>query len=67
MRKLVGSLSRRTALWRSPADPRQATRDSLYKGDVPTAALAHSTRELERLRSQLDNSLLTEIAEGRLE
>lgn len=67
VRRLVGALARRTALWRSPADPRQATRDSLYKGDVRTAALDHSTRALERLRSQLDDSLLTEIAEGRLE
>ena len=39
-------------------DPRRATRESLYKDDVPTAMRwTHSARALERLRSQLDNAL----------
>ncbi len=44
----------------------EATRDSLYKGEVPPAALDHSTARWSGLRAQLDDFSLTEIAEGRL-
>jgi cytochrome b pre-mRNA-processing protein 3 len=71
VRKLVGSLSRRTDLWRSAVARRtawaDATRDSLYKGAAAPEALAHSANALERLKSGLDRAGLEEIGDGRIQ
>ena len=68
VRKLVGSLARRTELWRSAKDRSwtDATRESLYKGDVQPSALEHSARALHDLQARLDRSELTALVEGRL-
>ncbi|MGE5561793.1 MAG: ubiquinol-cytochrome C chaperone family protein [Bacillota bacterium] len=69
VRKLVGSLARRTELWRSATASDswpEATRDSLYKGAVPAAALEHSAAALERLWALLAARQLGEIEQGRL-
>ena len=71
VRKLVGSLARRTALWRSTlgdgARWETATRESLYKDAVNSAALDHSTRALERLWKELEAAGLADIEQGRLQ
>lgn len=71
VRRLVGSLSRRTDLWRSAVarggDWAGATRDSLYKEAVDPDALAHSARALERLWSALERAGLEEIGRGRFQ
>jgi cytochrome b pre-mRNA-processing protein 3 len=67
VRRLVGSLARRTELWRSPADDRRATRESLYKSDVAPDALEHSSRALQRLRADLRRTGLAGLAEGKIE
>jgi len=71
VRKLVGSLSRRTDLWRSAVAGRtgweSATRDSLYKDGVAADPLAHSAAAFERLWSRLERAGLDEIGQGRLQ
>lgn len=71
VRKLVGSLSRRTDLWRSAAagetEWAAATRDSLYRDAVTADALAHSASALERFRLCLERTRLDEIGQGRLQ
>jgi len=67
VRRLVGSLARRTQLWRSPADDRQAARDSLYKNDVTPDAVDHSSRALQRLRADLEEAGLADLAQGKIE
>ena len=67
VRKLVGSLARRTELWRSSAGIAEAARESLYKGKVTAAALDHSAGALERLRGALGQARLADIAEGKLQ
>ncbi len=53
VRKLVGSLARRTELWRvavaGEGDWETAARESLYKGDPAPGALEHSANALRRL------------------
>jgi cytochrome b pre-mRNA-processing protein 3 len=70
VRKLVGSLARRTILWRSAAegamDWTEATRQSLYKSNVSADALEHSAAALTRLKARLGSAPLDEIAEGNL-
>jgi cytochrome b pre-mRNA-processing protein 3 len=70
VRKLVGSLSRRTDLWRSAvaggASWADATRDSLYKDSVASEALAHSASALERWRTRLDRTGMDDIRQGRV-
>jgi cytochrome b pre-mRNA-processing protein 3 len=70
VRKLVGSLSRRTDLWRRAVNGdiewATATRESLYKAGLAADALRHSARALERLRSNLRNADSGEIAEGKI-
>lgn len=70
VRKLVGSLSRRTDLWRSAAageiDWAAATADSLYKGRADGDALEHSAAAMERLQSRLARAGLEEITEGKI-
>ena len=68
VRRLVGSLSRRTDLWRSAvnggADWAATARDSLYKGAVSPDALAHSEGALERIWAKLKRAGFAQIAEG---
>jgi cytochrome b pre-mRNA-processing protein 3 len=70
VRKLVGSLARRTDLWRcstvGETDWEAATRDSLYKTTISAGALAHSANALKRLWSGLDDTPLGEIEQGKL-
>src|SRR3954447_503049 len=60
VRKLVGSLARRTALWRSAtAGDREwadATPESLYKHAAPVGALERSSRELGGLWVRLERA-----------
>jgi cytochrome b pre-mRNA-processing protein 3 len=70
VRKLVGSLSRRTDLWRSAmaGEPEwtEAACESLYKDGVSAAALAHSSAALERLWARLQRASLMDIEQGRI-
>ena len=70
VRKLVGSLARRTELWRSAigeaSDWTTATRESLYKSGVSPEALDHSASALQRLWARLQKVPLAAIEEGRL-
>ena len=70
VRKLVGSLARRVALWRSAiagaADWDEAAGESLYGGDAPKGALAHSVRELKELWAKLEATEVEALAEGRI-
>jgi cytochrome b pre-mRNA-processing protein 3 len=69
VRKLVGSLSRRVALWRSAIadnDWREAARESLYKDDVASDALDHSSTELRTFWKTIAAADLDRLVEGRL-
>ena len=70
VRKLVGSLSRRTDLWRSvvkgDAQWPAATRESLYKAEISSVAVDRSAHELERLWSRLESASLNQFAAGDL-
>ena len=70
VRKLVGSLARRADRWRAAvtgdADWNAVTRESLYKSDVPSAALTHSALELKRLWAKLDKAAVEDLAQGKL-
>jgi len=66
VRRLVGSLARKTELWRSPADVRAAALKSLYKRDATPNALGHSADALDRLRAELATVSLADLAEGKL-
>jgi cytochrome b pre-mRNA-processing protein 3 len=67
VRKLVGSLARRTETWRAGTDSAEATRNSLYKGDVDPDALRHSWVALKRFAAALGKASLGDIAEGKLQ
>lgn len=71
VRRLVGSLGRRVELWRTATaetgDWGESTRESLYKADVSSTALAHSTRALENFWTKACGKDITELAQGRLE
>ena len=71
VRKLVGALSRRVALWRSALagqrEWREATRESLYKGDAPPYALEHSAAALQRLWTAIGAAELPALIGGKLE
>jgi cytochrome b pre-mRNA-processing protein 3 len=70
VRKLVGSLSRRVALWRSAITDngwREAARESLHKDDVASDALDHSSTELRTLWKSIAAADLDRLVEGRLE
>jgi cytochrome b pre-mRNA-processing protein 3 len=70
VRKLVGMLARRTELWRVAVEGRNkwpaATRDSLYKDNVPPDALRHSAEALQRLSAKLGRTTLADIEQGRI-
>jgi len=70
VRKLVGSLARRTDLWRAATAGETewdaATRGSLYKTEVSADALVHSASALKRFWSDLQETPLAEIEQGKL-
>jgi cytochrome b pre-mRNA-processing protein 3 len=70
VRKLVGSLSRRVDLWRETiAQDRpweQATKDSMYGGEMSADALAHCTRSLKDFWKALGAKSAGDLAQGRI-
>lgn len=71
VRKLVGSLSRRTDIWRDALagepDWPHATRLSLYPGEVSPEALAHSARSLELLWQRIQRTNAAQLEKGKLQ
>ena len=71
VRKLVGSLARRTDLWRSAlggvCDWMTAARDSLYKAGVSPDALNHVAARLQHFWTKLDQTEPDLIAQGKIE
>jgi cytochrome b pre-mRNA-processing protein 3 len=67
IRKLVGMLAHRTELWRN-ADGRwiEATRESLYKGNVDQGPLEHSAARLADLKVRLAVTPLADIEQGKI-
>jgi cytochrome b pre-mRNA-processing protein 3 len=70
VRKLVGSLARRTELWRSATAEQSswsaATRESIYTPDAPAGAVAHGARALTDFRAKLERTSLEQLMEGTL-
>ena len=70
VRKLVGSLARRTDLWRSAtagdADWAAAVRDSFYKTNLSAGALAHLESALKRYWTGLQDRPLDDVRKGKL-
>jgi cytochrome b pre-mRNA-processing protein 3 len=71
VRKLVGSLARRTELWRAAVSGERAWRDcvreSLYKAEPGEAALDHSSAALAAWWAKLENASADSLAGGRIE
>jgi len=71
VRKLVGSLSRRVALWRSATagerDWSEAARESLYKDDPGPDALQHSSAALQRLWTAIAGAGVGALVDGRVQ
>lgn len=71
VRKLVGSLARRTEVWRSAVQEQtswaEAVRKSLYKSGVSPDALEHSAGALERLWTNLRHTQVADLSKGKLE
>ena len=69
VRKLGGSLAKRTELWLLAAggyrDWAEVTRESLYKDGVSAAALLHSAEALNTLWNKLQSVSVEELEEGR--
>ena len=69
--RLVGSLARRTELWRSAiAGDREwleATRESLYKDSPAADALRHSGEALKRLWTRIEQAPPEHLAQGQLQ
>jgi cytochrome b pre-mRNA-processing protein 3 len=69
--RLVGSLARRTELWRSAiAGDREwleATRESLYKDSPAADALRHSGEALKRLWTRIEQAPPERLAQGQLQ
>lgn len=70
VRKLVGSLSRRTDAWRLAADGGgdwfEVTWDSLYKHKADASALNHSAESLREFWARLEHAPLDRLATGEL-
>jgi len=69
VRRLIGSLARRTGLWRSAAESESdwvaTVRESLYK-DTPTPdALNHCATELRRMWNLLERASLDDLKQGK--
>ena len=71
VRKLVGSLSRRTDMWRKAvngeADWTATASESLYRDKASPGALRHASGELQALWSTLESAGLARISEGMIE
>lgn len=71
VRKLVASLARRVETMRqtmtSSGGWLEAVRQSLYRNEVASAALQHSSAELQKYRARLARAELDALAEGRLD
>ena len=71
VRRLVGSLARRTELWRlateGEKDWQEAARESLYKSGVTLSGLRHSSEATKRLWDRLERCGLSNLKEGRVE
>jgi len=70
VRKLVGSLSCRTDLWRQAevtGDWRSGARASLYKNEPASDAVEHGAAALKAFWSRLDAADLSTLAEGKFE
>lgn len=71
VRKLVGSLARRTELWRGAVggetDWNEAARESLYKEGVSPDALRHSAQALASVWTGLRRASVEALVEGRLQ
>jgi cytochrome b pre-mRNA-processing protein 3 len=69
VRKLVGSLSRRVALWRETTKGEgawnEAVRQSLYREDPDLAASSHSAKALEDFWTRVGRRELTDVMEGK--
>ena len=69
VRKLVGSLSRRVALWRDTTsgkgDWNEAAGQSLYREDSELAASSHSAKALEDFWTRVGRRDLTDVMEGK--
>jgi cytochrome b pre-mRNA-processing protein 3 len=66
VRKLVGSLARRTGLWRSVTDWRGTARQSVYKAEPSATALDHVSAALQALWAMLERSDAETLANGRI-
>lgn len=70
VRKLVGSLSRRVALWRETTNRErewaEAVEQSLYAGDAKPDAVSHSADALQSYWSRLRRSELADVMEGKI-
>lgn len=71
VRRLVGSVARRTELWRSAVDGSRdwigATRESLYKDAAPADALGHCAEELKRFWAAVESVPLDQLKQGKLQ
>lgn len=70
VRKLVGSLGRRVELWRyaiAAGEWHEASKKTLYKGEVTADALLHSAAALQTLWKRLSRADVHSLIEGRLE
>jgi cytochrome b pre-mRNA-processing protein 3 len=70
VRKLVGSLARRTALWRgavASADWRDPTRESVYRSEPAEDAAKHTSAALKALWLRLERTGPGALAEGKIE
>ena len=68
VRKLVGMLAKRTELWREAKDSdwADATRTSLYKGEVDEGTVEQSAAVLKQFRDRLAEKPLAELEQGKL-
>lgn len=70
VRKLVGMLAQRTALWDEACVGTkpwaEAARESLYKDDASPDALRHSAEALRRFWSGLGETSLAELEQGKI-
>jgi cytochrome b pre-mRNA-processing protein 3 len=69
VRKLVGSLARRTEIWRSAANGSgewQKAAGSVYQAEVARSAIEHTGRELRAFWNGLAGIEVNGLAEGRI-
>lgn len=71
VRKLVGSLARRTEQWRPVVAEESgwidAARDSIYSSGASPDALEHAARALRQLWARLERASLSALAKGKLQ